>query len=56
MYYKIKVNKTDLEFIDIVKRMRNNDGYLYLTAPEFFRLNPKAFNNYEEVLKLGGQK
>ena len=49
MYYKIKVNKNDLEIIGTVKRARIGDGFLYCTQDELDKLNPKAIKNYEIV-------
>lgn len=47
MYYKIKVNRNNLEIIDIVKRQKKDDGFLYLTKDEFSKLNPEAILNYK---------
>lgn len=47
MYYKIKVNRNNLEIIDVVKRQKKDDGFLYLTKDEFSKLNPDAISNYK---------
>lgn len=49
MYYKIKVNKENLEIVSKVKRARLNDGFLYCTQDEIEKLNPEAIKNYELV-------
>ncbi len=49
MYYKIKVNKNNLEIIGTVKRAKIGDGFLYCTKDEFDKLNPKAIKNYDIV-------
>ena len=60
MYYKIKVNRNDLEIIDVVKRQKKDDGFLYLTKDEFSKLNPEAISNYKscnlEGVKIEKQK
>ena len=60
MYYKIKVNRNNLEIIDVVKRQKKDDGFLYLTKDEFNKLNPEAISNYKsfnlEGVKIEKQK
>ena len=53
MYYKIKVNRNNLEIIDLVKRQKKDDGFLYLTKDEFNKLNPEAISNYKSFNQEG---
>lgn len=53
MYYKIKVNRNNLEIIDLVKRQKKDDGFLYLTKDEFNQLNPEAILNYKSFNQEG---
>lgn len=46
MFYKIKVNKNNLEVISKVKRAKIDDGFLYLTQDEIEQLNPDAVIGY----------
>lgn len=46
MYYKIKVNKNNLEVISQVKRI-HNDEFLYLTQEEIDRISPDALIGYK---------
>lgn len=47
MFYKIKVNKNNLEVISKVKRAKGNDGFLYLTQEEIDRISPDAIVGYK---------
>lgn len=55
MYYKIKVNRNNLEIIDLVKRQKKDDGFLYLTKDEFNKLNPEAISNYKSFNQEGSK-
>lgn len=55
MYYKIKVNRNNLEIIDLVKRQKKDDGFLYLTKDEFNKLNPEAISNYKSFNQEGAK-
>lgn len=45
MYYKIKVNKNNLEVVSQVEKIRN-DEFLYLTQDEIDRISPDALIGY----------
>lgn len=51
MYYKIKVNKSNLQVISKVRRIAN-DGYLYLTQEEIDQISPDALIGYDIEKKI----
>lgn len=46
MFYKVKVNKNNIQVISKVKRAGKDGEFLYLTQEEIDRINPDALVGY----------
>ena len=46
MFYKVKVNKNNIQVISKVKRAGKDGEFLYLTQEEIERINPDALVGY----------